>query len=244
MFRIVCSDINLFKSAFGAIANIVNEVEMEIDSDGIRLNAIDGSHVTFVHLNIDEPSFDLYECDKPHKIRFDTDEFLKFIKRANKDSILELSIDSNNLVIRFEGLTNKTFKLRLMDVESDVPPMPDIEYPVRLALETKLFKEIVTDIDNFSQKLEIHNDNEKVLFTAMGDFCDAEIEWEHGQNIRESCKSIYDLSKIKEMLKADKFSNNCYLLYGSDMPLRVDLQSPDENEILSFLLAPRIEEED
>ncbi|RAP49223.1 MAG: DNA polymerase sliding clamp [Methanosphaera sp. rholeuAM270] len=244
MFKLVTSNIGAFKSSFGAIGNIVNEAQLEIDEDGLRLNAIDSSHVTFIHMELREDSFDVFESTKPEKISFDCDEFLKVIKRANKDSIMELSVEGNNLVVKFEGATDKTFKIRLMDIENDIPDVPTIDFPTKIGIQTSLVKEIVSDIDNFSQKLQLHVDGDVAKFTAFGDYCDAEIEWVHGQkNINEEYDSVYDLSKIKEMLKADKFARECYLSYGNDMPLLLEMVNYDESEKLGFMLAPRIEEQ-
>ena len=216
---------------------------MEIDSDGLRVDAIDPSHVTFVHLDINEYEFDIFECERPMKICFTTDEFLKYLKRINKDSIMELTVDDNYLTIKSEGNTNKTFKLKLIDLEYDTPPLPEIEYPITIDMDTKLFKEIVKDIEGFSQKVKIYNKGNFIRFEAFGDFSDVEIEYVYQNSISDTFSSVYDLEKISDMLKADKFATKTHLSWGQDMPLLVEMKSENENEVLSFLLAPRIEEE-
>jgi hypothetical protein len=52
------------------------------------------------------------------------------------------------------------------------------------------------------------------------------------------------LEKIKEMLKADKFSDTIVLKLGNDMPLNLSLKMISDEGELSFLLAPRIESEE
>lgn len=241
--KIILNDINILKSPFEAITKIVHEIHMEIDSEGIRADAIDSSHVTFVHLNISEEGFDVFEVEKPQKICFDTEEFLKYLKRVGKDSLLELSVDANYLIIHSEGNTNKTFKLKLIEMDDMVPGIPEIDYPMTVDMPTKIFKEICMDIIEFSQKIRISNDGNIIRFDAFGDFTDAEIEYVFQNNKGEQYSSVYDLEKIKNMLKADKFAKHTLLSYGNDMPLRVDMEAVDENQNLSFLLAPRIEEE-
>lgn len=241
--RLVCSDINIFKSSFEALSKIVNEIRMEVDSDGLRVNAIDSSHVTFVHLGINEYEFDVYECEKPRKITFVADEFLKYLKRVGKDSILELKVDDTYLTIHAEGNTNKTFKMKLMENDSEVPDIPEIDYPINIELDSKTFKEICSDIVEFSQKIKISNHDNYIKFEAFGDFTDAEIEYVYQNSYKETYTSIYDLEKIKLMLKAEKFAPKTRLSWGNDMPLLVEMRSENENQNLSFLLAPRIEEE-
>lgn len=243
MIKIICSDITVFKSSFEAVSKIVTEVQLEIDSDGIRLNAIDPSHITFVHLELEKDCFDIFECTKPSKISFVTDEFLKYLKRIGKDSLLELGVDANYLIIRAEGRTNKTFKLKLLDIENNVPNLPEIEYPNKFMMDTKLFKEVCLDIVEFSHKLQIYNEGSVVYFEAFGDFTDAKIEYDSNQKLSEDCSSVYDLEKIKDMLKADKFATQTSVSFGDNLPLLLEMSNDEETQRLNFLLAPRIEDE-
>lgn len=241
--RIVCSDTGIFKSSFEAISKIVNEVQMEIDSKGVRVDAIDSSHVTFVHLDIDEYEFDVFDCDKPERIYFDSGEFLKYLKRVNKDSILELSIDGPYLIIHSEGVTTKKFKLKLLDVENPVPSLPEIEYQISIEMPTKLFKEICGDIVDFSQKLKIKNEGNIIKFESFGAFVDSEIEYIYQNDISESYSSVYDIYKIKDIMKADKFASNINISFGNDMPILFEMKNENEKQKLDFILAPRIEED-
>jgi len=243
MIRIICSDVNLFKSSFEAISKIVYEVQMEIDSDGIRLNAIDSFHIMFVHLEIKEKEFDLLECDKPMKIQFETEPFLKYLKRMNKDSTLELRVDGNYLIIHSEGKTNKTFKLKLLDTEIVPPSLPELDYPLTLNIPLKVFKEICSDILEFSHRIKISNNGNIIKFESFGDFADVEIEYEYPDTIQDSYASIYDLEKIKTMLKADKFATKTFISFGNNSPILVEMKSDNNTQNLSFLLAPRIEDE-
>ena len=47
--------------------------------------------------------------------------------------------------------------------------------------------------------------------------------------------------KIREMLKADKFSEEAEISLGTDMPLSLTLNMVTGDGKLSFLLAPRLE---
>ena len=45
MFKAVLSDSNILKTSFDAISSIVDEVQMQADKDGLRLDALDRSHI-------------------------------------------------------------------------------------------------------------------------------------------------------------------------------------------------------
>ena len=73
---------------------------------------------------------------------------------------------------------------------------------------------------------------DKFIASAEGEFGDATIEYLHGEKIEECAKSVFSLEKIKEMLKADKFSETAVLKLGNDMPLHLSLNmASDEGEL-------------
>jgi len=55
-------------------------------------------------------------------------------------------------------------------------------------------------------------------------------------------KSIFSLDYLNKVIKAKKLSDTLTLHLGDDFPLKIDFKVPDKLE-LSFILAPRIEEE-
>ncbi|MBM4240737.1 MAG: proliferating cell nuclear antigen (pcna) [Euryarchaeota archaeon] len=244
MFKAVLNDPNILKTSFDAISSIVDEVQMQADNEGLRLDALDRSHITFVHLELKSDLFDEFSCIKPLKINVDTEELMKVLKRAKSDDIVELSTDEGNLIVTFEGEARRRFKIRLIDIEYEAPSPPELEYPTEFEVPFSLLKDSIQDIDIFSDKIALMVDKDKFISSAEGEFGDANIEYLHGEKIENKAKSVFSLEKIKEMLKADKFSDTVTLKLGNDMPLNLSLKMVTEDGELSFLLAPRIESEE
>ena len=243
MFKLILSDPSIFKTSFDAISSIVDEVQIEVDSDGLRLNAIDRSHVTYVHLELKESLFDVYECDKPIKLNLDTEELMKVLKRSKSDDVMELTVDAGSLIITFEGAVKKTFKVKLIDLEYDTPSQPQIDYPININIPITTLKEAIQDIEIVADRVQFEVDEDKLTLEAVGEFSDAKVEYLHGEKITDTAKAIYAIENIKEMLKAEKFADNTYVQLGDDMPLTLVLELLNNEGELSFLLAPRIEEE-
>ncbi len=244
MFKAVLSDSNILKTSFDAISSIVDEVQMQADTEGLKLDALDRSHITFVHLELKSGVFDMYSCDEPLKINVDTEELMKVLKRGKSDDMLELAVDESNLIINFEGEARRTFKIHLIDIEYGVPTPPQLEYPTEFEIPFTLLKNSIQDIDIVSDKISLIVDEDKFIASAEGEFGDATIEYLHGEKIEDNAKSVFSLEKIKEMLKADKFSEAVVLRLGNDMPLNLSLKMASDEGELSFLLAPRIESEE
>jgi proliferating cell nuclear antigen len=244
MFKAELSNPNILKTSFDAISSIVDEVQIQTDSEGIRLDALDRSHITFVHLELKASLFDEFVCDEPEKINIDTDEFVKVLKRSKSDDRVIMSLDEGNFIITFEGAAKRTFKIRLIDIDQEPPSPPQLDHPTEFEIPFSLLKDSIADIDIFSDKISLTIDNEYFKAEAEGEFGDANIEYLHGEKIDTKAKSVFSLEKISEMLKADKFSDIATIKLGDDMPLDLKLKMLSDDGELSFLLAPRIEAEE
>ncbi|GAB6055370.1 proliferating cell nuclear antigen (pcna) [Methanobacterium alkalithermotolerans] len=244
MFKAELSDPNILKTSFDAISSIVDEVQIQTDSEGMRLDALDRSHITFVHLELKASLFDEYLCDEPEKINVDTEELMKVLKRSKSDDRVYMSLDEGNFIITFEGEAKRRFKIRLIDIEYEAPSPPQLEYPTQFEVPFSLLKDSIQDIDIFSDKIAMMVDADKFIASAEGEFGDANVEYLHGEKIESEARSVFSLEKIKEMLKADKFSDIATINLGDDMPLNLKLKMVADEGELSFLLAPRIEAEE
>jgi len=244
MFKAVLSDSNILKTSFDAISSIVDEVQMQADEEGLRLDALDRSHITFVHLELKKNVFDEYQCKEPLKINVDTEELMKVLKRAKSEDMVELTTDEGNLIITFEGEARRRFKIRLIDIEYEAPSPPQLDYPTEFEIPFSLLKDSIQDIGIVSDKIALQVDEDKFKASAEGDFGDDKIEYLHGEKIQENAKSVFSLEKVKEMMKADKFSETAQIKLGNDMPLNLYLKMASDEGELSFLLAPRIESEE
>ncbi len=242
MFKATLSDPNILKTSFDAISSIVDEALLLIDEGGIRLDAIDRAHITFVHLELKPELFEEFTCDKPLKIGADTEEFIKVLKRAKSEDILELSVDEGNLIITFEGEARRVFKIRLIDIKDETPTPPKLDYPAEIEIPIDLLKTFIQDIAIFSDKVALSTEEDRFIASGVGEFGGANIEYPLEETYAKT-RSVFSLEKIREMLKADKFSDFATLSIGNDMPLVLSFKIGEEGE-LSFLLAPRIESEE
>jgi proliferating cell nuclear antigen len=197
-----------------------------------------------VHLDLKKGLFDEYLCEESMKINVDTEELMKVLKRAKAEDMVELTVDEGNLIITLEGEARRTFKIRLIDIEYEAPSPPQLEYPTEFEVPFALLKDSIQDIGIVSDKIALQVNEDKFEASAEGEFGAAQIEYLHGEKIEASAKSIFSLEKVKEMLKADKFSESAVIRLGNDMPLNLALKMASDDGVLSFLLAPRIESEE
>lgn len=243
-FKAELSDIKIFKEAFESISRIIDEVQMQVDSDGLRLRALDRSHITFVMFELKAHVFDEFFCDVPEKINLDCSELFKVLKKSKTSDILRLSVDEGNFIIIFEGDASRKFNIRLIDLEYDNPTPPNIDLPCKITVPSKLLGDSLGDMDLFSDKLIFQIDQDYFTIKTDGEFGDADIKYIHGENIRQIAESRFSIEKLADMLKSNKFSDECIIELGNEMPLKLTMNLPAGQGYLSFLLAPRIEQDE
>ena len=87
------ADARLWKSLLGAISPLIEEASFDADAEGIRLRAMDPSHVAMVDFEWPKTVFDEYVCDEPAKLCVNISEMQKLLRRIGKES-LEISLDA------------------------------------------------------------------------------------------------------------------------------------------------------
>ena len=239
--KLELSNNKIVKDCLETICLIIDELTFECDNDGVRLRALDRSHITFIDLEWKSSMFDAYECKEPCSFCVDASELLKIIKRIKSDDILTIRLDEGNLILTYSGDSTRTFKLRLIDIEYETPTPPSIEYPVTLDIPVGVFADAITDAELYGEKISLSVDNDYFITSADGELGLNHNRYLHGESIGDYVKSTYSIPKIKEMLKAKNLSHEVKIGLGDDVPLKLEYHGPMNDYRLGFLLAPRLE---
>lgn len=128
-------------------------------------------------------------------------------------------------------------------MEYDNPTPPNIDLPCKITIPSTLLKNYIDDMGFFSDKLDFIIDENYFKVKTSGQKGEAETEYLHGENILEVVKSGYSIPKLQEIMKAHKFSEQCNIYLGNDMPLKINFTLVTGDGNLEYLLAPRLEEE-
>lgn len=243
-FKLELSNNKIFKDIFESISNIIDEVVLECDSEGIRLKALDRSHITFVNMELTKDLFDEYVCSVPEKLNIDTSEFIKVLKKCKTSDILRLTVDEGNVILIFEGDATRKFNLRLIDMNYEPATPPKIDHPVNLKIPSNVLKDALTDMSIFSDKIKFIVNQDYLIIKADGTFGDGEIKYLHGEHVTDIYTSLFSFEKLKDMMKASGLSETCILSLGDDIPLELTFELITGDGALKFLLAPRLEETD
>lgn len=169
-----------FKVLVEALKELLTDTSIEFDETGLKIVAMDTSHVVLVHLKLDASKFEMYHCDGRIGIGINMLNLHKLIKTINNNDILTLYIDAddvNHLCIKIENTeknSKTTYKLNLLDLDHQNISVDPTDFTEVVTLPSSDFQKICRDMNNLAEFMEIKSISNQLIFGCKGDFCSQE----------------------------------------------------------------------
>lgn len=244
---------NAFKILIEALKEILTDTCIEIDETGLKITAMDTSHIVLVHLKLDANNFEYYQCTKKISIGVNMLNFHKLIKTINSNDTLSFIIDSqdiNHLIVKIENSekNSKTiYKLNLLDIDSQAISIDPVEFNSVITLPSIDFQKIIRDMNNLSDFVEIRNINKQLYFSCKGDFCNQETIISDS-TVENKCKvqskthdeiiqGFFHLKYMTMFTKCTNLCNTVELYLKNDYPIIVKYEVASLGS-LKLCLAP------
>lgn len=244
---------NAFKILIEALKEILTDTCIEIDETGLKITAMDTSHIVLVHLKLDANNFEFYQCSKKMSIGVNMLNFHKLIKTINSNDTLSFIIDSqdiNHLIVKIENSekNSKTiYKLNLLDIDSQAISIDPVEFNSVITLPSIDFQKIIRDMNNLSDFVEIRNINKQLYFSCKGDFCNQETVISDS-TVENKCKvqskthdeiiqGFFHLKYMTMFTKCTNLCNTVELYLKNDYPIIVKYEVASLGN-LKLCLAP------
>lgn len=78
-----------FKKIVDAIKDLVKNVNLDMNNEGISLQAMDSSHVALVSLHMKEKGFKRYRCDRNITMGLSIENLSKILKCAGNEDVYQ-----------------------------------------------------------------------------------------------------------------------------------------------------------
>lgn len=169
-----------FKQVIDALKEILMDVNLEFDETGMKIIALDNTHVVLVHLKLDADRFETYRCAKKLYVGINMLKLHMLIKTVSNNDVLTLFIDEedpNNLGIRIENQEKNlrtTYKLAMLDIDVININIPPADFETIITMPSSDFQKIIRDMHNLSDFIEISNVESQLSFKCKGDFAQQE----------------------------------------------------------------------
>jgi proliferating cell nuclear antigen len=225
------------------ISELVTEVRIKVNGEGMSLTAIDPANVAMIYFSIPKDLFSEFETENEEILGVNLDNFKSVLKRCKPGSALTLERTENLLKVGIQDKIKRDFSLALIDVETEEKDLPEWQFDSVVKLNSSALSEVIEDCSVVSDSCTFQASPESFVIEAAGlnssraEFSGDEIEIHSGES-----SSKYSLEYLAKIIKGSKVSDNATLNFSDNHPIRINF--PTGNVMLSFVLAPRVEQED
>ena len=87
-----------------SLISLVNEVNLEANSNGLSRQAMDNAHASLVSLNMKEEGFEEYRCDKNTTLGLNLLDFGKVLKLAKPNDVMTILANEVNSFLTIKNI--------------------------------------------------------------------------------------------------------------------------------------------
>lgn len=234
----------IFSDIVTIISELVTEVRMKVNKEGISLTAIDPANVAMVHFKIPSVLFSEYNIDKEEEqLGLNLNDLKAVLRRSKPGSSLLMERADNTLKIGLHDRIKRDFSLALLDLDFEEKPFPSWEFNSVVRINAEAFVEVIEDCAIVSDACTFMAEPNKFIVEAHGlNSARAEFSSDEAEIFSGSSLARFSLEYLVKFIKGAKVSSNATLSFSNNHPMRLDFHTGDVK--LSFVLAPRVEQTD
>ncbi|MFB6284894.1 MAG: DNA polymerase sliding clamp [Halobacteria archaeon] len=238
----------LLQSAVDTVNVLVDECKVRMEEDGLHIKAVDPANVGMVELDVEKESFEKYEADG-EVLGINLERFDDIVGMANKGDVVKLRLDeeTHKLKIQIEGLR---YTLSLIDPSSihQEPNVPDLDLPGEVVVAGAEVKRGIKAAGMVSDHMAFGVEDGGFYMSAEGDTDDVRVDLGENDVIAvetggENAFSLFSLDYLDSMSKAIPRDAQLTLEIGDDYPVKMNFDIVGGDGHVTYLLAPRIENE-
>jgi proliferating cell nuclear antigen len=252
LFRIRTVKAAPFRTLTEAIKDILTDANLEIDSTGLKIMAMDGTHTILVHLRLRADRFDEFHCPHKHVLGINMINFFKLVKTMSNNESIVLYMkksDTTKLGIEIQnGDKQMVTRFHLNLIELDVGPIeiPPVQFPSILTMPSTDFQKIVRDMHTLGEVVEIQSASTELVFRCKGDYAEQETVFSIGSSGLSQAKPSTEIVQgnfyLKHLVLFTKCTSLCSditLYLKNDYPILVEYNVAGLGEI-KLALAPAV----
>ncbi|BES93032.1 unnamed protein product [Nesidiocoris tenuis] len=257
MFEASLAQSAILKKVLDAIKDLLNEANFECTDDGIKVQAMDNSHVSLVSLELRSDGFEKYRCDRNLSMGVNLASMAKIMRcSSNSDKVTIKAQDDNpdKVSFIFESSNQERisdYEMKLMDIDADQLGIPDTEYSCVVKMPSAEFARICKDLNQFGESLVISCSKEGIKFSTSGDLGSANVKLAQTTDadkddavtieMRSPVTLTFACRYLNHFTKATPLSSQVQLSMSDEIPLLVEYRIGDMG-CIKYYLAPKIDD--
>jgi len=244
--KLTLADSRLLKDSVSIISDLVTEARFTITKDSIDLVAMDPANVAMVIFKLLSSSFTEYHVDKEVKIALNLNNLKQVLKRAGASDIVSLELEENKFKVVLKSSTTRTFYLPIIELDEKDQRIPSLNFPISIKTQSSVLNDAIEDASIVAESVQFIAEQKKFIMAAEGDLSKAKVEIPADETTiitkegEETLKAKYSIEYLKKMIQAGKLSDQVFIRFSNDYPLKLEYKSTDKL-MMSFILAPRVD---
>jgi len=234
----------LFSDVISIISELVSEVKIKVNKEGMSIVAIDPANVAMTVFILPAPAFSVLEVEEEN-LGVNLDNFKAVLRRCSVGSSLIMSTEDNFVKLEIVDKIKREFTLTLIDLEKKDKPVPTLEFTSKIEINSMDLGEAIEDCAIVADACSFETAADKFMISARGPLNSASLTYSSDEVRIESPtpnKAKYSIEYLQKMIRGAKIAEKTIINFGQDYPLKLEFRAPLME--LSFILAPRVETED
>lgn len=252
------NDATSFKLLIDAVREVVTEVVLDCSPSGIKMQAMDNSHVALVLFDLDaNKAFSHYKCDSSIMFGINVSSLQKVLKLCNNEDVLTIhkNINLDKLDLLFEsksGSKVSQFSLGLLDIDQEQLGIPEVDYQTYVSMSSFEFVRICKEFKELADTLAISSDKTGITFSFNGDTTSGNVKLVPNTfdstsplppvniTVNEPTSASFASKYMMLFSKGSMLSNVVNMSLSKDFPLVLEYKF--QEGVLKYFMAPKLEE--
>jgi len=232
----------IFSDIVTIISDLVTEVKLKINKEGMSLTAVDPANAAMTYFSIPADLFVQFEVQQDEILGINLDNLKAVLRRCKLGSALILQREENKLKLSIQDRIKRDFELALIEIDTEEKEIPSWEFDSVIKMNSEEFVEVIEDCSVVSDACTFIAEPNKFIVEAQGlnsaraEFSSDELEIHSGNSM-----SRYSLEYLSKFTKGAKVSAKVAINFSNNHPVRINFATG--KVMLSFILAPRVEED-
>lgn len=232
----------MLSDVIAIVSDLVTEVKLRFDESGMSITAVDPANVAMVYFKLPKEAFSEYEAGI-EVLGVNLDNLKAVLRRVKNSSSLIMKNEENVLNLEIFDKVKRSFSIALIEIEGEDKSIPQLEFLSQIQMSPINFVEAIEDCLVVADSCSFNAQPEKFVIEASGlNSARAEFLSDEVKIISGEAKAKYSLEYLQKFMKASKLADKVFINFSSDHPVKIEFKQ--DNLELSFILAPRVENED
>jgi proliferating cell nuclear antigen len=176
--KLVTIQASAVKSIFEVLKDILNDVNIYFQPDGMYIVTLDTARTSLVDMYLAADNFEEYFCEQEIIAGINISNTFKLLKTITNNDVLKIEISSKEHmdieIISESKKTNTHFQLKLLDINESRIEVPSVTMTSNTILPSADFQRLCRDMSNIGMDIEITRSGCDFKLKCEGDFASQE----------------------------------------------------------------------